>query len=163
MTSISILRTLITFTVLRWRLKSCTTYARMDPTVNMVMVLNLWTTHVIVSGGAGSHGTLVIGAVHHVASHFKQTLLENTENWLRLTFHWQKKNLTWKSVETLTSNFSLSDSLTGKFDSRIDCKLTGRHLCQVSNIFLTIQYIQDYTEHSSVYDCAQSIYTVLSA
>lgn len=35
-------------------------------------------THIVVVSGACSHGTLVVGPIHHVASHFKVTLLEDS-------------------------------------------------------------------------------------
>lgn len=34
-------------------------------------------THIVVFSGTSSHGTLVVGSIHHVTSHFKGTLLEN--------------------------------------------------------------------------------------
>lgn len=31
-------------------------------------------THIVVFSGTSSHGTLVVGSIHHVTSHFKGTL-----------------------------------------------------------------------------------------
>ena len=40
-------------------------------------------THIVVFGGPSSHGALVVGSIHHITSHLKETLLEKNTIWFQ--------------------------------------------------------------------------------
>lgn len=55
----------------------------------MATLFSVEETHIAVFSGTSSRGTLVVRSVHHITSHFKGALVENTTQQLQPTLSTQ--------------------------------------------------------------------------
>lgn len=112
-------------------------------------------THIIVFSCTSSWGTLVVGSIHHVTSHFKETLLENNEKSLQHTYvKWRA----WISV-TMSEQLSCHYYVLNKwsnYSTSSDTKTFVRwQTVNIHFIYFKIKVCSDNsTEHSSVWQCS---------